>query len=142
MTTRYEAFNEVTFEAYVKSAIDRSILKERLKKAERGQWEQPYSALTDAMLYELSHEDAGISQAERSCRVFQAQGVTVPVYSEELGQALSYLMPRDREIILLYFFVGEKTDRIAHMMGIDPTTVWRRRKAAMQKLRELLEDTT
>lgn len=141
MATRYEEFNEVTFESYVKSAIDKSILKERLKKTARGQWEQSYSTLTDAILYEISHEDTEISQSERSCQIFRVRNVNIPVYGKKLGQALSYLMPKDREIILLYFFVGEKTDRIACMMDIDPTTVRRRRKAALQKLRVFLEDT-
>lgn len=142
MATRYEAFNEMTFESYIKSAIDKSILKERLKKTARSQWEQSYSTLTDAILYEISHEDTGISQAERSCRIFQVRGANIPVYGEKLGQALSHLMPRDREIVLLYFFIGEETERIAKMMNIDPTTVRRRRKAALQRLRDFLEDTT
>lgn len=142
MATRYEAFNEVTFESYIKSAIDKSILKERLKKTARSQWEQSYSTLTDAILYEISHEDTGISQAERNCRIFQVRGANIPVYGEKLGQALSYLMPRDREIVLLYFFIGEETERIANMMNIDPITVRRRRKAALQRLRDFLEDTT
>lgn len=142
MTTKYEAFNEVTFEAYIKSAIDKSILKERLKKAERAQLEQPYSVLTDAILYEISQEDARISQVEESYRMFLVQGVEISVYSEELGQALSYLMPRDREIVLLYFFMGERTETIARMMNIDPTTVQRHRRAALRKLRDFLEDKT
>ena len=41
MTTRYEAFNEVTFEAYIKSAIDKAILKERMKKAARASGSGP-----------------------------------------------------------------------------------------------------
>lgn len=139
MGTRYEKFNEITFEAYAKSAINKSILKERLKKAARGQREQSYFTLTDAMLHEISCEDAGIKQAERTCRVFQVRGLNISVYGEKLGQALSYLMPRDREIILLYFFVGEKTDKVAHLMNIDPATVRRRRKVTLRKLRDYLE---
>lgn len=142
MTTRYQAFNEVTFVAYIKAAIDKSILKERLRKADRNQWEQPYSTLTDAMLYELSQEDAGIDRAENGRKVFYVQGAAVAVYGDKLGQALSFLLPRDREIILLYFFLQAKTEEIAHMMHIDPTTVRRRYKVAIQKLRGFMEDNT
>ena len=142
MTTRYEAFNEVTFEAYIKSAIDKAILKERMKKAARGKWEQPYSTLTDAMLYGLSLDDAEIQKVEATYRVFQVQGISVLVYGEKLGQALSYLMPRDREIILLYFFLQESVDEIACRFGIHPTTVRRHCKAAIRKMRDFLEDTT
>lgn len=142
MTSRYEAFNEVTFESYIRAAIDKSILKERMRKAARSRLEQPYSTFPDAMLYELSGEDAGISRAEENCRIFQARGTSIPVYGDKLGQALACLLPNDREIILLYFFSGRKTAEIARMMAIDPSTVRRRRKAAMQRMREFLENTT
>ena len=65
MTTRYEAYNEMTFEAYCKTAISRSVLKERLRKAEQGKREQPLSIVTNAMLYGLSCEDTGIEQTIR-----------------------------------------------------------------------------
>ena len=142
MTSRYEAFNEVTFEAYIKSAVDKSVLKGRLKKAARSQCEPSYSTLSDAALHALSHEDDGIKQAERSYRIFQVRGTSIPIHSERLGQALSSLMPRDREIILLYFFVGKKTAQIAKMMDVDPTTIQRRRRAAVEKLRDFMENTT
>ena len=139
MTTRYEAYNEMTFEAYCKTAISRSVLKERLRKAEQGKHEQSLSIVTDAMLYELSLGDTGIEQAETACRTFYVRGVAVPVHGEKLGQALSYLMPRDREIVLSYFFLGMTIKSIAHLLGVTPATVTRRRKATVSKLRGLLE---
>lgn len=142
MATRYETFNEVTFEAYVKAAIDKSILKERLQKAERSRWEQSFSTLTDAILYELSHEDAGIIKAEKAPWVFHVWDTDISVYNERLGQALSLLVPRDREIILSYFFLQARAEEIAHRMNIDPTTVRRRYKKAIQKLHDFLEATT
>lgn len=142
MATRYESYNEVTFEAYVKAAIDKSILKERLKKAERSKWEVSLSILTEAILYELSHEDAEIARAEKDPCVFHVWGTDIPVFNERLGQALSLLVPRDREIILSYFFLQAKAEDIAHRMGIAPTTVRRCYKKAIQKLHDFLEDTT
>lgn len=141
MNTPYEMFNEITFESYVKAAIDKSILKERLKKRERDKWEKPYSSLTGAMLDALSYVDAGIDRAEKYCRVFHVQGTDSPVYDERLGQAISILMPKDREIILSYFFLQDETEEIAHRMNIDPTTVRRRYKKTVQKIRDYLEDT-
>lgn len=142
MTTRYEAFNEVTFESYCKAAVDKSVLRERLKKIERSKCEQTFSTFTDAMLYKLSQEDSGISQAEINCREFCVQGIKVSVHGRELGQALVSLVPRDREIILLYFFLDIKHEEIARLMNINPSTVSRRRKAAMRKLRDFLGDRT
>lgn len=91
------------------------------------------------MLYELSHEDAEIKLPETACRTFYVRGVAVPVHGEKLGQALSYLLPRDREIVLSYFFLGLTVKRIAQRLEITPATVTRRRKIAVAKLRDLLE---
>lgn len=136
VTTRYETYNEMTFEAYCKTAISRSVLKERLRKAERGKHEQTF---TDAILREFSYENTGIEQTETACRTFYVRGVAVPVHGEKLGQALSYLMPRDREIVLSYFFLGLTVKGIAQRLEITPATVTRRRKAAVTKLHDLLE---
>ena len=70
------------------------------------------------------------------------EGMNIPVYHEKLSQALTYLMPKDREIILLYFFKGLKDAKIASLIHISRPTVSRRRKAAMKRLRELMEDST
>lgn len=43
MDARYEQFNELSFEAYIKSAIDKSVLKARIRKAARQEKEQPIS---------------------------------------------------------------------------------------------------
>lgn len=139
MATRYEAFNEITFEAYVKSAIDKAILKEQQKKTSRDKWEQSYSSLKDTVLSQLSYEDRGINHVETSCRSFRVQGLDIIVCDEEIGQAISWLMPKDREIILLYYFLQFSTREIARRIKVDPSTVRRRCRAATQKLRVFLE---
>lgn len=70
------------------------------------------------------------------------EGMNIPVYHEKLSQALTYLMPKDREIILLYFFKGLKDAKVAPLVHMSRPTVSRRRKAAMKRLRELMEDST
>lgn len=139
MATQYEMFNEITFEAYARSAISKSVLKERIKKTTRSKVEQSYSMLTDTMLYALSAEGEGMNCVEESRRIFQVQGIEIPVYGESLGQALSYLLPKDRAIILLHFFRQVKTNEIARRLKTSPSTVRRRRKAALRKLRDYLE---
>ena len=101
-----------------------------------------FSALTDAVLYALATEDKRTSQPEKPCQIVSVQGMNFPVYNEKLSWALSHLMPRDREIILLYFFRGLKDANVAPLVHTSRSTVSRRRKAAMKRLRELMEDTT
>ena len=139
MTTRYEAFNEMTFEAYCKKAVGNAIKKERGRKNVRGKLELSFSALTDAALYVPSPEDGEINRAETNCRIFYVQDMKIPVYGEVLGQALSWLLPKDRAIVLLCFFQQVKTDEIARRLKTSPDTVRRRRKSALRKLRDYLE---
>ena len=140
--TKSEIFNEILFESYCKKSVGNAIKKEREKKTARGKLELPFSALTDAVLYALSTQNDGISQLEKPCQIFSVQGMNIPIYHEKLGQALSHLMPKDREIVLLYFFKGLKDARVATLVHMSRPTVSRRRKAAMKRLRELMEDST
>ena len=135
METRYEAFNEMTFEAYCKKVVENAIKKERNKKTARGKLELPLSALTDAALYTLPIEDDGNSTPEEPCQTFHIREML-----PKLSQALSYLLPKDREIILLHFFKGLTDAKVAALIHTSQTTVFRRRKAAMKRLRELVEN--
>lgn len=136
---RYRQFNEITFEAYVKSAVDKSILKARMKKDARGELEQTFSMLSDSILCTLVAENTAAEQAEKDCRIFEVRGTHIPVYGHELGQALSFLLPNDREIILLYFFLELSDQQISRVIGASRATIQRRRAKALEKLRDLLE---
>ncbi len=133
---------KIIFESYCKKSISNAITKERRRKAARGQIEQPFSALTDAVLYALSVENDHESGSSKPCRVFYIGGMSFPIYDQKLSWALSHLMPGDREIVLLYFFKGLKDAKVAPLVHMSRATVARRRKAAMTRLRELMEDST
>ena len=138
--TRYEKFNEMMFEAYCKKAIDNAVKKERQKKAVRGKLEQSLSGLTDSVLYALSVDNEDTEQDEEPSCVFHVREMVFSICDLKLSAALSYLMPRDREIVLLYFFKGLKGTDIAPLLHMSRSTVGRRRQAAMVRLRELMEN--
>lgn len=140
--TRFEQFNEMMFEAYCKKAVSNAAKKERQKKAARGLMEQSLSELTDATLYGVVTESGEVEQPEEPCQIFYVQEMNIPVYERELSKALSYLMPKDREIILLYYFKGLKDAKIALLVHMGVSTVSRRRRAATKRLRELIENAT
>lgn len=142
MDKRYEQFNEITFEAYIKSAIDKSVLKARKRQSAREKLEQPFSTMTDAELFAVSHEDQGIKrveQAEPVGRVFRVRGRDIPVYGKRLGQALLFLPAKDREIVLMYYYLQMTDPQIALVLGVGKSTVHRRRHEAIKKLHILLE---
>lgn len=143
MDRRYEQFNEMTFEAYVKSAIDKSVLKARKRQAAREKVEQSFSTMTDVELFAIAKEDQGIEQAERAepvGQVFRVRGRDISVYGKRLGQALLFLPAKDREIVLMYYYLQMTDPQIALTLGISKSTVHRRRHEAIKKLHILLED--
>lgn len=140
--TRFEQFNEMMFEAYCKKAVSNATKKERQKKVARGLMEQSLSELTDTALYGVVAESGEVEQPEEPCQIFYVQEMNIPVYGPKLSKALSYLMPKDREIILLYYFKGLKDAKIALLVHMGVSTVSRRRRAATKRLRELIENTT
>ena len=138
--SRFEIFNEIMFEAYCKKAVSNATKKERQKKSKQGQMEQSLSTLTDAALYSLAAGGGEAEQLEESCQTFHVQGMNIPVYDPKLSKALSYLMPKDREIILLHYFKGLKYTQIAPLVHISASAVSRRSRAATKRLLELIEN--
>lgn len=139
MVTRYERFNEMLFESYCKTCIDNAISKERKRKYVQAQRERSISSMTDAEMYELSKSQAGLEEIEEEHEDFFIRGNMFRVRNRRIGRALTYLLPRDREIILLYYFAEMNDDEIAAELRMSRATVQRRRTLAKLKLKDLLE---
>lgn len=139
MAPRYVKFNEMMFEVYCKTSIDNAIARERKRKAVRAKWEQSFSALPDDVLYSIGRTDSKLDSAEAAPTSFHVRGVRVLVNDPSLGQALTYLLPRDREIVILYYFIGMDNDEIANELNISRSTVSRRRRNAEARMRIFLE---
>ena len=142
MCLSYEEVNEVQFETYCKTCIDNAVLKERMRMVARSKWELPFSEMEEASLYALTsamncqdEEDENDADA-----VFVVRGSTFYVHDERIGRALSCLLPKDRDIVLLYYF-GNMSDRaVAEALKLKRATVERRRRAAQEMIRRLLEE--
>ena len=111
MVTRYERFNEMLFESYCKTCIDNAISKSQ----------------------------AGLEEIEEEHEDFFIRGNMFRVRNRRIGRALTYLLPRDREIILLYYFAEMNDDEIAAELRMSRATVQRRRTLAKLKSKDLLE---
>lgn len=135
---RYEDYNEMLYEAYCKAAIDNAILKARQKKAAHGQLVSSLSDLSDADL--LSLADEWETELPDKPLTYHTQGQTIRIKDQKLGQALSSLLPKDREIILLYYFLGLRDEAVAKRLNMSRATVQRRREKAQKKLKTILEE--
>ena len=135
---RYEDYNEMLYEAYCKAAIDNAIRKARLKKTAHGQLVSSLSDLSDADL--LSLADEWEPELPDKPLTYHTQGQAIQIKDQKLGQALSGLLPRDREIILLYYFLGLRDEAVAKRLNMSRATVQRRREKAQKKLKMILEE--
>lgn len=136
--SRYEHFNEITFEAYCKAAINNAVLKVRQRRAAREKREVLLADLPENALYDVGAEDKKLERAEAERRVFHVRGIDVAVSDERLARAISYLLPKDREIVLLSYFAERTDGEVSQRVKLSRPTVQRRRKAALDKLREML----
>lgn len=72
-------------------------------------------------------------------RTYKVKGIDVTVSDERIGEAIQFIMPNQRAVLLLSFFKEYSDMDIARLMGISHKTVAYRKKMAMQKLKSLLE---
>ena len=113
---RYEDYNEMLYEAYCKAFFKRAF-RMALSMADEWEPELPDKPLT-----------------------YRTQGQAIQVKDQKLGQALSKLLPKDREIILLYYFLGLRDEAVAKRLNMSRATVQRRREKAQKKLKMILEE--
>lgn len=142
MTARYEQYNEITFESYCKTAIDRAILKGRMEKSKRADWELSLSGLTDALLYSLCADEHPVEDAvQRSMQrpiIFQVREFEIIVHDPDLGQALSFVPPQKRDVLLLHYFADMSDAEIARRLGVSKSAVQRRRVSGESILKKFL----
>lgn len=96
------------------------------------------SDLSDADLFSLA--DGWEPELPDDFFTYHIQGQTIQIKDQKLGQALSGLLPRDREIILLYYFLGLRDEAVAKRLNMSRATVQRRREKAQKKLKTILEE--
>ena len=137
---RYEDYNEMIYEIYCKTAISNAVSTARRKKVSEGQVFRSLSDFTDAELLPLSNSAEQEGYLPEIYMRFYAQGKEIQIKNLVLGQALTYLLPRDRDIILLYYFLGLRDGAIAKQLNISRATIQRRREAAVKKLKMILEN--
>lgn len=72
-------------------------------------------------------------------RTYYVKNQPIVVRDKNLGEALQYIIPQKRAVILLSYFAGYNDTEVANILGVSPTSIARRKKSALLRLRELLE---
>ena len=72
-------------------------------------------------------------------RTYYVKEQPIVVRDKNLGEALQYIIPQKRAVILLSYFAGYNDTEVANILGVSPTSIARRKKSTLLRLRELLE---
>ena len=70
---------------------------------------------------------------------FQVAGYDVYIKNDLLGEALSILPEKKRNIILMSYFLGYNDNEIGTMLNVVRSTVFRHRKSALKKIKQYME---
>lgn len=133
---QFHKYQEQTFDSFTKTTIRNESANAHNEIASRMEKEVSFSCLPHDDLQ--SFQTVDIYRPYR--KTYHVRGNVVHVYDPTLGELLQHISPQRREVILLCYFLGLTDSEIGRLLHIDHKTVNYRRSAALQRLREFLEE--
>lgn len=131
----FEQFHVNNFDQFCKT-----LLKNEAKNAWRAINKQRDREITagtaEDMAWLLPSEDDTYSTYHK---VFYVKDIEITVTKEFVGEALQYILPSLRNVLLLSFFGGYNDTQIAKILKISNPTVAYRGRKAMERLKEEME---
>ena len=135
---------EIELQKYHVHAFDafcKRVIKNASIDAKRLYWRNKEISSDDEMLakYVQSLRTADTYNLRAYEKNFYVNGIKIVVNDEALGEALKYIMPNKRAILLLSYFMDYRDSDIARLLKITNSTVSYRKKQALIQLKLLLE---
>ena len=135
---------EIELQKYHVHAFDafcKRVIKNASIDAKRLYWRKKEISTDDEMLakYVQSLRTADTYNLRAYEKIFYVNGIKIVVNDEALGEALKYIMPNKRAILLLSYFMDYRDSDIARLLKITSPTVSYRKKQALIQLKLLLE---
>lgn len=134
-TQQFKTYQEQTFDAYCKKLIRNESTDAYRELAYRASHEVQLSALPETEWMQLGAEDIYRPYSQS----FSVMGHSITVYDRDLAEALQYILPQQRQILLLFYYLEYTDVEIGYMLGISNHAVRIRRAAALRRLQMLLE---
>ena len=132
-TDEFRLYHEQTFDSFSKRVIKHIAIDIHNAEAALSKVEVSLSTLPYSEAAKLAAEDT-YDLGDDVCVRFDLLGIPIEVHDPALGQALSSLSPKRRDVVLLFYFA-----QIGKLLNITTMAVNSRRRKALAALRELLE---
>ena len=131
-----EEYHEYSFDAFCKKAIRNFAVD-----AKRIYWKKTTVTSDEDLLASyvkslMTEDSYNLNNYEK---IYHVNGVKVVVTNETVGEALKFIMPNKRAVLLLSFFMDYRDSEIARTLRITNSTVAYRKKQALKQLKVLLE---
>lgn len=131
-----EEYHEYSFDAFCKKAI-----RNLAVDAKRIYWKKTMTTSDEELLATyvksiMTEDTYALNNYEK---IYYVNGLKVVVTNETVGEALKFIMPNKRAVLLLSFFMDYRDSEIARTLRITNSTVAYRKKQALKQLKVLLE---
>ena len=83
---------------------------------------------------------AVLDDYETDYTIFNVCGHDIRVYDDELAEALKQLSERNRETLLMYYFLEMTESEIANLQKITQSGVFRNRHHALETMKKILKE--
>jgi RNA polymerase sigma factor (sigma-70 family) len=103
-----------------------------------------YRSTNEVTFSELDNQtiqNIAVSDSKPSdCDTFSVKGFLINVKSELLGEALKKVSNKQREILLLHYFLEMSDQEIGELLELHRSNVYRNRKKALKALKTFMEE--
>lgn len=132
---QFKSYQEQSFDAFCKAVIRNEATDIHRKRRRTAEKECSFSSLTHAELSAFYHEDT----YQTYLTTYYVRGYPICVHDLFLGEALQFLHPQHRDVILLSYFLDYSDTEISRFLNISCPTVRNRKTAALKNLKLLME---
>ena len=123
------------FESCLKKVVRH--VKDYQKKLKRRQKEETlFCELPEIVVENLAVWD----DYDTDYTIFNVCGNDIRVYDDELAEALKQLSERNRETLLMYYFLEMTESEIANLQKITQSGVFRNRHHALETMKKILKE--
>ena len=124
------------FDCKLKRVVKGIVRNYRKELKRRRNKEISYCELPEIVVEKLAIWD----EYESDYTAFDVCGIEVRVLDDDLAEAIKYLSEKDREILLMYFFLDMSDTEIGKKLKINRSTSFRSRKNSLEKIKKKLKE--
>lgn len=124
------------FDCYLKKTVRHVVKDYQIKLRLRKNKEVLFCELPDIIVEKLAVWD----DYDTDYTLFNVCGIDVRVFNFELAEVLKQLSKRNRENILMYYFLEMSDKEIGELLNIDRSTSFRIRKKSLGEIKKRLKE--